>query len=259
MSQLRPSEKSEKPLGSSGDCSPEETSSSFVQREIGFPVYTFRDSLFACTVRDRPDRFVVNVSREEGETLKCHLHDPGRLKELIYEGARVLVRPSDGEKTKFSITAARENSRWIVTDTRIHSDIASLFINPKARREVVVGKKRIDFMHGNRYLEVKGCTLVVDRIAKFPDAPTKRGKEHMDLLAQLVKDGYEATVVVLVMRDDATCFMPNADTDPDFARSFSLAMAVGVELKILEFSLAGNSVVYRGEIGLCKDHGTFIK
>ena len=65
------------------------------------------------------------------------------------EGARVLVRPTEGEKTKFSITAARENSRWIVTDTRIHSDIASLFIDQNAKREVAVGKKRIDFMHGN--------------------------------------------------------------------------------------------------------------
>jgi len=245
-------------LASLGDCSPEATSSSFVQREIGFPVYTFRDSLFACTVIDRPNRFVVNVSRD-GETLKCHLHDPGRLKELIYEGARVLVRPTEGEKTKFSITAASENSRWIVTDTRIHSDIASLFIDQNAKREVAVGKKRIDFMHGNRYIEVKGCTLVEDGIARFPDAPTKRGKEHLDLLIQLVNGRYKATVIVLVMRDDASCFMPNADTDPDFARSFSLAMAAGVELKILEFSLAGNSVVYRGEIGLCADHGTFIK
>ncbi len=258
MSQLRPSGKSGKPLASLGDCSPEATCSSFVQREIGFPVYTFQDSLFACTVIDRPNRFVVNVSRD-GETLKCHLHDPGRLKELIYEGARVLVRPTEGEKTKFSITAASENSRWIITDTRIHSDIASLFIAQNARREVAVGKKRIDFMHGNHYVEVKGCTLVVDGIARFPDAPTKRGKEHLDLLAQLVKGGYKATVIVLVMRDDASCFMPNADTDPHFARSFSLAMAAGVGLKILEFLLAGNSVVYRGEIGLCVDHGTFIK
>ncbi len=258
MSQSRPSGKSGKPLVSSGDCSPVGSSSSFVQREIGYPVYTFRENLFSCTVIDRPNRFVVNVSRE-GEILKCHLHDPGRLKELIYEGARVLVRPAEGEKTKFSITAARENSRWIVTDTRIHSDIASRFINPKARREVAVGKKRIDFVHGNHYIEVKGCTLVVDHIAKFPDAPTKRGKEHMDLLAQLVKNGYEATVVVLVMRDDASCFMPNRDTDPDFAKSFSIALAVGVGLRILEFSLSGNSVVYRGDIELCTDHGTFIK
>jgi len=258
MSQLRPSGKSGNLLGLSGDCSPEAAFSSFMQREIGFPVYTFPESLFTCTVIDRPNRFVVNVSRD-GETLKCHLHDPGRLKELIYEGARVLVRPAEGEKTKFSITAARENSRWIVTDTRIHSDIASRFINRNARREVAVGNKRIDFIHGNRYIEVKGCTLVIDHVAQFPDAPTKRGREHLDLLAKLVRNGYQATLVVLVMRDDASCFMPNANTDPDFVRSFFLAMAAGVELKILEFSLAGNTVVYRGEIGLCADHGTFIK
>ncbi|MHB1708092.1 MAG: DNA/RNA nuclease SfsA [Thermoplasmataceae archaeon] len=225
---------------------------------MGFTVYTFRESLFTCTVIDRPNRFVVNVSRD-GERLKCHLHDPGRLKELIYEGAKVLVRPSAGDKTKYSITAASENSRWIVTDTRIHSEIASLFINHNARREVSVGRKRIDFLHGNHYIEVKGCTLVVDGTARFPDAPTKRGKQHLDLLAQLVKEGHEATVVVLVMRDDVSCFMPNADTDPDFARSFSVALAAGVGLKILKFSLAGNSVVYRGEISLCADHGTLIK
>jgi len=222
----------------------------FVLRDVGFPVYAFPEDLIECRVIDRPNRFIVNVSCGNLQ-LVCHLHDPGRLKELIFKGNRVLVRPTTGKMTKYSITAAWENSRWILTDTRIHSQIASLFLDSKSRREVAVGRKRIDFMHGNHFIEVKGCTLVVGGIAKFPDAPTKRGREHLDLLADLVKTGHEATVLILVMRDDAICFVPNESTDPDFTRSFFNALNAGVKLKILKFALKQNSVVFMGEINLC--------
>ena len=55
------------------------------------------------------------------------------------------------------------------------------------RREYTYGKSRIDFLLTNQenkkmLLEVKGCTLVEDGIAKFPDAPTLRGKKHLEEL-----------------------------------------------------------------------------
>ena len=52
-------------------------------------------------------------------------------------------------------------------------------------------------------LEVKGCTLVEDGLAKFPDAPTIRGKKHLDELSNSIDDGFKAAALFLVIRDDA--------------------------------------------------------
>ncbi|MEM0155276.1 MAG: DNA/RNA nuclease SfsA [Thermoplasmataceae archaeon] len=213
-------------------------------------MYRFHGDLAEGTVIDRPNRFIVNVVGPSG-IVYCHLHDPGRLEELIYPGNRVLIRETVGVKTDHSITAALNNSRWIITDTRIHSEIASKFLPPDAQREVKLGRKRLDFKSGEYYIEVKGCTLMISGKAMFPDAPTKRGREHMDLLAQLAENGQGAVVLILVMRDDVTCFAPNWRTDPEFTEAFERAMKAGVERRILTFSLSGNRVIFRGEIGMC--------
>lgn len=224
--------------------------SPFVSREKGFEVYRFHTKLAEGTVIDRPNRFIVNV-KADGERIQCHIHDPGRLEELIYPGNRVLIRETPGNKTHFSVTAAFNDGKWIITDTRIHSDIASKFILTDAKREVQVGRKRLDFKIGDHYVEVKGCTLMVNGKAMFPDSPTLRGKEHMDLLAELVKSGAGASVLILVMRDDVKCFSTNSATDPEFSRSFARALREGVRARILRFGMEGNAVIFRGEIGLC--------
>jgi sugar fermentation stimulation protein A len=224
--------------------------SPFISRENGFEVYSFKADLREAVVIDRPNRFIVNVRGPSGN-LVCHLHDPGRLKDLIYPGNRVLIRESSGVKTSYSITAALNNSRWIITDTRIHSEIASKFIARDAKREIQVGRKRLDFKSGDNYIEVKGCTLMIQGRAMFPDAPTRRGREHMDLLAKLAADGHGASALILVMRDDVLCFTPNRDTDPEFAGAFYRAIEAGVQMRILTFSLVGNRVIFSGEIGMC--------
>lgn len=55
----------------------------------------------------------------------CHLHDPGRLKELIYPGNKILVREVNGNKRKTlcQVTAVW-NNLWVVVDSSIHNDTA---------------------------------------------------------------------------------------------------------------------------------------
>ena len=40
---------------------------------------------------ERPNRFITKVSIN-GKIVKSHLPDPGRLKELLFKGAKVLLR-----------------------------------------------------------------------------------------------------------------------------------------------------------------------
>lgn len=224
---------------------------------VGDVVYKFNGPLRLVEILDRPNRFLVRVT--DGQKIEfCHLHDPGRLPELVRRGARALVRPTKGLKTNCSVTAIEApNGVWVVADSRIHNDVAALFLD-NAKREVSVSGHRLDFLAGDTYVEVKGCTLVVDGVALFPDAPTKRGAEHLEILRALLREGHSAMVIVLVMRPDAVCFKPNWRTDPRFARAFANFAKSGGSVKVYRFKFDEGAVVFGGEIGLCDDWEEFL-
>lgn len=215
---------------------------------IGDVVYTFPE-LREERVMDRPNRFTVLTGSGA-----CHLHDPGRLLDLVYPGNKVLIRDGNSGKTKCRITAAwsSDSREWVVIDSGIHSAIAAHFLPGNLRREVKVGHHRLDFLWGSTYVEVKGCTLVMNGKALFPDAPTRRGTNHMRLLRELRMSGVEGLVMFLVMRS-AKCFAPNWGMDPSFSAALRDAINAGVSIWIKAFRLSGRSIIYMGDLGLCSD------
>ena len=68
--------------------------------------------------------------------------------------------------------------------------------------EYTYGNSRIDFYmekSGEKHLlEVKGCTLEIDGVGFFPDAPTERGVKHLRELAKAAGDGYHAAVAFVI-------------------------------------------------------------
>ena len=87
-------------------------------------------------------------------------------------------------------------------------------------------------------VEVKGCTLVEDGFAKFPDAPTLRGKKHVKELIKAKKEGLEASILFLILCEDAKCFSPNFKMDPDFSNALKDAKDEGVN--IIAYSFKNN-------------------
>ncbi len=211
-------------------------------------ILTFSFPVEQATVIERVNRFVVSVRDGTGSRRMCHLHDPGRLTELIYPGNRVLIRDTTGAVTDCSITASRRVEEWVLTDSRFHSKIASSFFPREFESEVRVGKSRIDFRIGGCFVEVKGCTLVSDNIARFPDSPSKRASRHLLELMHLREEGFCASILVLVFSDSATVFKPNWDTDPTFASNLERALHAGVEAHALRFHTDENGVFFRGRI-----------
>jgi len=60
-----------------------------------------------------------------------------------------------------------------------------------ANAEPAYGRGRFDFfLEPACYLEVKGCTLVRDGAALFLDAPTSRGRRHLEDLTATHREGY---------------------------------------------------------------------
>lgn len=99
--------------------------------------------------------------------------------------------------------------------------------------EVPYGESRLD-LHLSRgpdacFIEVKSVTLVEGETGRFPDAPTLRGKRHLEELIRIKRNGIRAAILFVVQREDATGFTPNDRTDPQFGSTLRAAAQQGVE------------------------------
>jgi sugar fermentation stimulation protein A len=220
------------------------------------------ENIFKGIFVERPNRFLVHfkLNSTDENIEMAHLRDPGRLTELLTPNVELLLRKATNpnRKTGYDVIAAYHNNRWILINSGFHSDLASELIESDLigdikdysieRREFTYGNSRIDFLLKTdasipMLLEVKGCTLVEEGLAKFPDAPTVRGKKHLDELSNSTKNGYQAAVLFLIIRDDAEEFTPNTPMDPDFAASLKNADENGV--KIIAYSFQN---IYKNNI-----------
>jgi sugar fermentation stimulation protein A len=214
---------------------------------------------------ERPNRFLalVDIDTDRGTlpSERVHVHDPGRLHELLYPGNRLLVRRAISEKrsTAWDVIAARYGEEWVLVHSGLHRALAERIIGDMAlspfgpiadvHPEVTVGRHRLDFRITRPdgsvlWLEVKGCTLAEDGVALFPDAPTVRGRKHLEILMGLADRGDSAAVMVLVFRPDARSFAPKADTDPAFAETFYRALDAGVKVVPIVLGYRGGTIVH---------------
>jgi len=181
----------------------------------------------------RLNRFALEVE-VDGRKERAHLRDSGRLTELMKPGNRVLVRPKKREKTSYEVFVIFDGDAPVVVNSSLHTDIAVEILEGEGyrieSREVKAGKSRIDLLVSrdgvSRLVEVKGCTLVRNGIALFPDAPTERGVKHV---RELIERG--GMILFLVMRRDGKIFMPNHITHPEFARVLKEAHERGIKVK----------------------------
>jgi sugar fermentation stimulation protein A len=203
---------------------------------------------------DRPNRFMVTFE-SEGIIETAHLRDPGRLQELLLPEAKLLLRPAlnpANRKTKYDVIAVESEGIWVLINSGFHSDLAAELIESKIvselssysveKREYTFGKSRIDFLltpddtsvkelsekegkilSSKMLLEVKGCTLVEEGHGKFPDAPTIRGKKHLEELIKAKKEGMNSAVLFLIPREDAQIFSPNWEMDEEFSKTLEQA------------------------------------
>jgi len=260
-------------------------------------------NLMEGTFKERPNRFTV-IFEAEGALEMAHLRDPGRLKELLFPGARLLLRPAKNlanRKTKYDVIAVWSEGIWVLINSGFHSDLAGELIESGIigelsdyrveKREFTFGKSRIDFLlknirikvpnspnskvtdppnskvtdppnskvtdppnskvtdlhdskvptpnrNGeNMLLEVKGCTLVEGGQARFPDAPTLRGKKHLEELIKAKNEGIDSAVLFIIPRGDAKIFSPNWEMDPDFSSTLKRAEKENVLIIAYSFTL----------------------
>ena len=98
------------------------------------------------------------------------------------------------------------------------------------------------------FVEVKSVTLVQDGVARFPDAPTDRGRRHVATLVRAVEDGYRAAAVFVVQRPDAVGLSPYDAHDPLFGAALREAVAAGVEAYAFTCAVTRESITIAGEV-----------
>ena len=192
---------------------------------------------------DRPNRFIAHVEID-GRTETVHVKNTGRCRELLLPGAAVRLEESDNpaRKTRYDLVAVhKDNIGWINIDSQAPNKVVKEWLDTQGldviRPEYTYGKSRIDFYleKGKQkiLMEVKGCTLEIDGIGYFPDAPTERGVKHLHELAQAQQAGYECAVAFVIQMEGITEVRPNVSTQPEFGTALAEAKAAGVRVLFL--------------------------
>ncbi len=209
---------------------------------------------------ERENRFTAKVL-VDGRKARAHVADTGRLRELLKKGAPLILAHNPKGKLDYKLVSVKKGREWVLLNTQVHSKIAEraireglLGFKPKeVKREVKVGNSRIDFLvDGELFIEVKGCNLVEFRKCLFPDAPTKRGRKHLQELITLKKKGYSCGILFLAFRN-CSCFTPNEKRDSLFAKTFKDALREGVKffgIK-LSFNPETGEILLNSKLKLC--------
>jgi sugar fermentation stimulation protein A len=201
-------------------------------------VALFQNDLEAEFLR-RPNRFLI-IAKKGNQELACHCPNPGRMWEMFFPGARLILEKRPGA----ALGASQAKTGYTAAGIYYRDGVAPLFsaranraaealilkkIIPglaEIHREFTLGNSRFDFLcvdrQGGRHLvEVKACSLVEHGAAMFPDAPSVRALKHLEELAALGEQGYHGHVLFVIVHGNAAVFIPNLHTDPELAAALS--------------------------------------
>ena len=201
---------------------------------------------------DRPNRFVAHVCIDS-VTHTVHVKNTGRCKELLLPGAVVRLERSDNpnRKTQYDLVAVlKEGLGWVNIDSQAPNQVVKEWLETQRfdfiKPEYTYGNSRVDFYmeRGDQkyLLEVKGCTLEIDGIGYFPDAPTVRGVKHLRELTQAQSAGYQCAVAFVIQMPDITEVRPNITTQPEFGAAWDDAVKAGVKILFLPCSIGRDTL-----------------
>ena len=200
----------------------------------------------------RLNRFIAKVWID-GELETVHVKNTGRCRELLLPGAEVILECCDQptRKTKYDLIGVYKEGLGLVNiDSQAPNKVAKEWLLQQdytcVRPEYTYGDSRIDFYMERgeeRYLmEVKGCTLEVDGIGYFPDAPTERGIKHLHELCKAVDEGYHCMLAFVIQMEGIHEVRANAETHPAFGVALEEARQAGVEIVFLPCKIEEDSL-----------------
>lgn len=211
------------------------------------------DNITRAVFEKRPNRFIAEVDID-GHKETVHVKNTGRCKELLIPGCEVwLTAPGTPDrKTKYDLVAVRKGNGILFNiDSRAPNKVVKEWL-AKQDYDLVIpeyryGDSRIDFYmeRGDEkfLMEVKGCTLEIDGVGYFPDAPTERGVKHIRELIKAKKAGYHAILTFVIQMDGVDEVRANVDTHAEFGEALNDARKAGVEVLFLTCHVEPDSLI----------------
>ncbi|MDD6070992.1 MAG: DNA/RNA nuclease SfsA [Clostridiales bacterium] len=202
------------------------------------------DNIVYGKFHSRPNRFIAKVW-VDGELETVHVKNTGRCRELLLPNASVALEVCDhpNRKTKYDlISVYKEKLGWVNIDSQAPNKVVKEWLEKQEytliKPEYTYGDSRIDFYMekgDQKYLmEVKGCTLEVDGIGYFPDAPTERGIKHLHELTKAAKEGFICYAAFVIQMEGIKEVQANVATHAEFGEALEEAKAAGVQVLCLE-------------------------
>ncbi|MDO4502133.1 MAG: DNA/RNA nuclease SfsA [Coriobacteriia bacterium] len=184
------------------------------------------------------------------EPVTVHVKNTGRCRELLVPGCKVVLERAANPNRKtpydlvgvYKVTPEHPEGRLFNIDSQAPNKVVAEWLADQGydlvKPEHRFGDSRVDFYMERTVdgrlqrclLEVKGCTLEVDGVGYFPDAPTERGVKHLRELTAAQQQGYECTVAFVIQMEGVSDVRPNVATHPEFGQALDQARAAGVRI-----------------------------
>lgn len=195
-------------------------------------------------------RFCLEAEGPDG-TFVAHTNNTGTMLGLLRPGATVALSVSANPRRRLAHTLEMlqvpdfRGPFWVgvntLTPNRLFRQAFAAGALPefagydRLRPEPAFAGGRLDFAlwgpAGTCAVECKNVTLVEDGAAVFPDAPTARGRKHLEELIRRQRRGEgRSALFFLVQRPDGDCFAPADVVDPLYAERFAEALEAGVTI-----------------------------
>ena len=202
----------------------------------------------------RHKRFLFDVRLKNQHAVTAHCPNTGSMTGCCEPGCAVYLSRSGNpdRKLPYTLELTRMNTTLVGVNTMVPNHLVKESIiagcipqlsgYPTLRSEVRYGaNSRIDLLLENGqqrcYVEIKNCTLLVDRVAYFPDAVSSRGLKHLHELERQVEAGNRCVMFYLVQRMDAGEFRPADHIDPAYGKALRSACKKGVEIMVYDVKL----------------------
>ncbi|MBS3735606.1 MAG: DNA/RNA nuclease SfsA [Candidatus Bipolaricaulota bacterium] len=216
--------------------------------------------LFTAKVLQRDSRVTILASGGANE-FRAHLRNTGRLEDLIYPGVTVACEWKKSGKTDARVIGAVDGGSYVLLDTFVQEKAFGEVLEEgnldwfpsevEVEGQVSFQGKRFDFgfstKKGMGYIELKSAVTCENGWASYPDAPSERGIEHVDLLGKLSSEGHPAYVIFIVTHPDCDRFRPNGEVQPEMVSKLKCAREMGVKLFGIKMVLTESGKVLLGE------------
>lgn len=223
------------------------------------------------TLIKRYKRFLADVRLDSGEVITVHCPNSGSMTSCFEPGWKAILSFHDDPKRKLSHTLqfVHNGLCWICVNTHLGNKVVEEALrnelipelkgypNIQAERRYAPDTRFDFYLEGGEerpaYVEVKSVSLLAESgLYAFPDAVTKRGQKHLDMLIHARQQGFRAIQLYLIQRSDGSGLTCADWVDPAYSGKLREAMEAGVEVLAFQSEISPPKICLGSSVAICR-------